>query len=123
MGSKIEKLERVKVNQLKGMMGEVAPQWVAKELNKIIDYLNTQPQAEDCTHSFDLNNRCSRCGVRGVKDVIAELQDTPEQKEEWEEVNKDIWYMVGGKKYVNINGEEYVRTSDIEKLLSKLTTK
>lgn len=46
MESKIEKLERVKANQLKGMMGEVAPQWVAKELNKIIDHLNSQDQAE-----------------------------------------------------------------------------
>ena len=38
--NKIEKLERVKPEQLIGMMGEVAPQCVAKELNKIIDYLN-----------------------------------------------------------------------------------
>ena len=71
---KIEKLEgSYDVPQLK------------QKLNEIIDYLNIQPQAEDCTHSFDLNNRCSKCGVRGVKDMIAELQDTPEQKEEWEE--------------------------------------
>lgn len=88
MKSKIEKLERVKVNQLKGMMGEVAPQWVAKELNKIIDHLNSQDQKEECKHNFDLNNRCTKCGVRGVRDMVAELQDTPEQTEsdvqEWE---------------------------------------
>lgn len=30
-----------------GMMGEVAPQWVAKELNRIIDHLNSQAQPEE----------------------------------------------------------------------------
>ena len=48
MESKIEKLERVKPEKLMGMMGKVAPQWVAKELNKIIDYLNqSQKEPED----------------------------------------------------------------------------
>ena len=47
MESKIEKLERVKPMALMGMMGEVAPQWVAKELNRIIDRLNSQAQPEE----------------------------------------------------------------------------
>ena len=47
MESKIEKLERVKPTALMGMMGEVAPQWVAKELNRIIDHLNSQAQPEE----------------------------------------------------------------------------
>ena len=47
MESKIEKLERVKPMALMGMMGEVAPQWVAKELNRIIDHLNSQAQPEE----------------------------------------------------------------------------
>ena len=47
MESKIEKIERVKPMALMGMMGEVAPQWVAKELNRIIDHLNSQAQPEE----------------------------------------------------------------------------
>lgn len=63
--------------------------------------------------------------VPQLKQKLNEIIDhlNSQDQEGWKEVNKDIWYMVGGKKYVNINGEEYVRTSDIEKLLSKLTTK
>ena len=53
--SKMKKLERVKPLALMGMMGEVAPQWVAKELNKIIDHLNSQDQEEE-------NTVCEGCG-------------------------------------------------------------
>ena len=56
---------------------------ILQKQNEIIDYLNSQDQEETCTHDFDLNNRCTKCGVRGVKDMIAELQDTPEEKEEF----------------------------------------
>ena len=55
-----------------------------QKIDEIIGYLNSQDQEEICTHDFDLNNRCTKCGVRGVKDMIAELQDTPEEwEEEW----------------------------------------
>ena len=57
------------------------------KINEIIDYLNSQDQEEICTHDFDLNNRCTKCGVRGVKDMIAELQDTPEEKGGWKDEN------------------------------------
>lgn len=73
MESKIEKIE-----------GAYDIPILKDKLNRVIDYLNSQDQEEICTHDFDLNNRCTKCGVRGVKDMIAELQDTPEEKEEWE---------------------------------------
>jgi hypothetical protein len=72
MESKIEKIE-----------GAYDIPILKDKLNRVIDYLNSQDQEEICTHDFDLNNRCTKCGVRGVKDMIAELQDTPEEKEEW----------------------------------------
>lgn len=95
MKSKIEKLERVKVNQLKGMMGEVSPQWVAKELNKIIDHINSQDQEENSTV-------CEGCGKIIASRFIQsyengdgmhyyclscdpEKQDIPEEKKDWKE--------------------------------------
>ena len=56
-----------------------------QKIDEIIGYLNSQDQEEICTHDFDLNNRCTKCGVRGVKDMIAELQDTPEEKKKLRE--------------------------------------
>jgi len=41
-------------------------------------------QPEKCEHDFDLNNRCTRCGVRGVRDMTLE----PEKQGEWREVLK-----------------------------------
>ena len=115
---KIEKLEgSYDVPQLK------------QKLNEIIDYLNTQPQAEDCTHSFDLNNRCSKCGVRGVKDMIAELQDTPEGWEKEFELPDEImryralkldskWLLENMTAFIDRYGLE-----EFNKVISKLTTK
>jgi len=53
------------------------------KLNEIIDVLNgelskpriqvkSQTQPEGCGHDFDLNNSCTRCGVRGVRDMTLE---------------------------------------------------
>lgn len=80
MESKIEKIE-----------GAYDIPILKDKLNRVIDYLNSQDQEETCTHGFDLNNRCTKCGVRGVKDMIAELQDTPEEKEE---LTKEEWFML-----------------------------
>jgi len=44
-----------------------------------------------------------------------------EKQEEWREIDKDIWYEIGGKRYISINGEEYVRVKDISQLLSERT--
>lgn len=126
--SKLEKLERVKPMSLMGMMGEVAPQWVAKELNKIIDHLNSQDQEEEDNtklvmppsayeqaekEGFDMSNKVKSelipQDTPEEKKTLVQLrrvfdkkrvkewdrtametykqatQDTPEQKEEWEE--------------------------------------
>lgn len=79
---------------------------IVKEVNEILEDTPEERVVEDLGES-----------LREWADEYG--QDTPEQTEEWGEVNKDIWYMVGGKKYVNINGEEYVRTSDLEQLLEE----
>lgn len=50
-------------------------------------------------------------------DLVPKVQ--PEKQEEWREIDKYIRYEIGGKRYVSINGEEYVRTKDISKLLSE----
>jgi hypothetical protein len=81
--SNMEKLERVKPMALMGMMGEVAPQWVAKELNKIIDHLNSQDQEEE---KYKILKEARLYPERTLGKLIKEtLEDTPEQKEEWEE--------------------------------------
>jgi len=61
---------------------------------------------------------CNRC-YHIVKFENRKLSEQPEKQEEWGEIDKDIWYEIGGKRYVSINGEEYVRTKDISKLLSE----
>jgi hypothetical protein len=81
--SNMEKLERVKPMALMGMMGEVAPQWVAKELNKIIDHLNSQDQEEE---KYKILKEARLYPERTLGKLIKEtIEDTPEQKEEWEE--------------------------------------
>jgi len=91
MESKIEKIE-----------GAYDIPILKDKLNRVIDYLNSQDQEEICTHYFDLNNRCTKCGVRGVKDMIAELQDTPEVFKEFSDKNirDDI-----PEGFVEINGK------------------
>lgn len=93
----MEKVEQINIGDTQWELNEALekyrPDTMAKVLDKlveviekqgeIIDHLNSQGQEEICTHDFDLNNRCTKCGVRGVKDMIAKLQDTPEEKEEW----------------------------------------
>jgi len=63
---------------------------------------------------------CNRC-YHIVKFENRKLSEQPEKQEEWGEIDKDIWYEIGGKRYVSINGEEYVRTKDISQLLSERT--
>lgn len=75
--SKLEKLERVKPMSLMGMMGEVAPQWVAKELNKIIDHLNSQDQEEE---KYKILKEARLYPERTLGKLIKEtLEDTPEE--------------------------------------------
>ena len=110
MESKIEKLERVKPTALMGMMGEVAPQWVAKELNRIIDHLNSQaqPEEKEVNEMYDFNERTITTYIVDEDKVITilrqeempewlkkgdvrVLKDTPE---EWEELTKEEWFML-----------------------------
>lgn len=113
--SKIEKLV-IYYDEILGKDRDVRILDMANKIDEIIDHLNSQDQEEETRGLVEVGEcDCDACMRKKEKQ-----QDT---QEGWKEVNKDIWYMVGGKKYVNINGEEYVRTSDIEKLLSKLTTK
>lgn len=96
-----------------------------QKINEIIGYLNSQAQPEEnepekvyvepIVPNFT-EELSAPVEYKTRKQVKEMFKDTPE---EWEEVNKDIWYMVGGKKYVSINGEKYVRTSDLEQLLDK----
>lgn len=105
--SKIEKLERVKPMSLMGMMGEVAPQWVAKELNKIIDHLNSQDQEEEITAEQlceDNRKRMERLINKEMEErgFIRKIKDTPEQKEEWEERFAEFFlYVTNDKNWVD----------------------
>lgn len=79
---KIEKLERVEPEQLMGMIGEVSPQWVAKELNEIIDYLNqSQKQPENLEDRIKNAKPYSLIPV--TEEELDELRN-PEKQEEWE---------------------------------------
>jgi hypothetical protein len=49
------------------------------------------------------------------------MENKTKKQEEWRGTEEDIWYMVGGKLYLNYNGEEYIRTEDVEQLLSEKT--
>jgi len=92
MESKIEKLERVKPMALMGMMGEVAPQWVAKELNRIIDHLNSQAQPEIFKELSDKNIRDDIPeGFVEINGKLHKMEDTPEEKEE---LTKEEWFML-----------------------------
>lgn len=92
MESKIEKLERVKPMALMGMMGEVAPQWVAKELNRIIDHLNSQAQPEIFKEFSDKNIKDDIPeGFVEINGKLHKMEDTPEEKEE---LTKEEWFML-----------------------------
>jgi predicted HD phosphohydrolase len=67
---------------------------------------------------------CKRCGEQlnyddGFEEGFCNRCYHIVKQEEWREIDKDIRYEIGGKRYVSINGEEYVRTKDISKLLSE----
>ena len=102
--SKMKKLERVKPMALMGMMGEVAPQWVAKELNKIIDHLNSQDQEESEPEKVYVDPivpdfiaeklaeeryNTREILLNGTKPL--EVESTPEEKEEWVE---KLWELI-----------------------------
>lgn len=145
MEKRIDKLERVKPMALMGMMGEVAPQWVAKELNKIIDHLNSQDQEEE-------NTVCEGCGKTITSRFMQsytkgdgmhsyclscdpEKQDTPEEKieipeayrkaflnedtpGEWEEIRKKL---NGIAVEYNIINRVNAIQEEIERLLEEKT--
>ena len=100
----MKKLERVKPMALMGMMGEVAPQWVAKELNKIIDHLNSQDQEESEPEKVYVDPivpdfiaeklaeeryNTREILLNGTKPL--EVESTPEEKEEWVE---KLWELI-----------------------------
>ena len=126
---KIEKLEEFNWVSGRDAITIALCNTIIRKQNEIINYLNTQPQTEECTHSFDLNNRCSKCGVRGVKDMIAELQDTPkgdkvrvkDTPEEWKELETAINIFKNRIKEVDeigfkVNGQRFVIKRDSSKL-------
>ena len=41
------------------------------------------------------------------------------EKKDWKERSRDIWYMVGGKRYAFINEEEYIRVSDVQQEIDR----
>ena len=110
MENKIEKFDKHKEYRFEA---ELTTDIMAK-IEEIIDHLNSQSQPEERM----IPVKDGGIDIKKLKELASDNygKDTPE---EWEEVNKDIWYMVGGKKYVSINGEKYVRTSDLEQLLKE----
>ena len=112
MESKIEKLERVKPMALMGMMGEVAPQWVAKELNRIIDRLNSQAQPEEMTEDRIERARKKR------EECLKRFEDTPEEKGELKQFEEFLEDLVVGE------GDDmdnlYLHSTEREEIMEKV---
>lgn len=51
----------------------------------------SQKQPERCEHDFDLNNRCVKCGAKGVRDMTIK----PEKQEGWVEEWRKLSFEIG----------------------------
>lgn len=97
---KIEKLEEFNWVSGRDAITIALCNTIIRKQNEIIDHLNSQDQAGVFTEFTDKN--ISDDIPKGFVDIDGKLYKFEYTPEEWKEVNKDIWYMVGGKKYVNI---------------------
>jgi hypothetical protein len=59
-------------------------------INLLLDD-QSQKQPERCEHDFDLNNRCVKCGAKGVRDMTIK----PEKQEGWVEEWRKLSFEIG----------------------------
>jgi Asp-tRNA(Asn)/Glu-tRNA(Gln) amidotransferase C subunit len=130
MDKEMEKLMHIKTDKNHHVSTDTVFEMCCK-INEIIGYLNqsnkqstevTKLRDEDIEYLERQRKKELEEGIAWIKQREKKVPNgkvKPEWQEGWREIDKDIRYEIGGKRYVSINGEEYVRTKDISKLLSE----